>query len=63
MSMNNERFEKEILSRNAAISVSLYEILGIRARDFASEAKKLQSSFEQSREEIMTILGTKKEGE
>ena len=60
--MNNERFEKEILERNAAISVSLYEILGIRARDLADEARSLQASFEQTRDDIKMILSTEKEG-
>ncbi len=60
--MNNERFEKEILERNAAISVCLYEVLGIRARDLADEAKKLQVSFEQSRDDIKMILSLEKEG-
>lgn len=63
MSMNNGRFEKEIIERNAAISVSLYEVLGIRARDFADEAKKLQTSFEQTRDDIKMILPSEKEGE
>lgn len=61
--MNNGRFEKEIIERNAAISVSLYEVLGIRARDFADEAKKLQTSFEQTRDDIKMILPSEKEGE
>ncbi len=61
--MNNERFEKEIIERNAAISVSLYEVLGIRARDFADEAKRLQASFEQSYDDIKRILSLEKEGE
>lgn len=61
--MNNERFEKEILERNSAISVSLYEILGVRARDMAEEAKRLQSSFEKTCEETKAILASDKEGE
>ncbi len=61
--MNNGRFEKEIIERNAAISVSLYEVLGIRARDFADEAKRLQSSFERSYDDIKRILSLEKEGE
>lgn len=61
--MNNGRFEKEIIERNAAISVSLYEVLGVRARDFADEAKKLQTSFEQTRDDIKMILPSEKEGE
>ncbi len=61
--MNNERFEKEIIERNAAISVSLYEVLGIRARDFADEAKRLQTSFERSYDDIKRILSLEKEGE
>ncbi len=61
--MNNERFEKEIIERNAAISVSLYEVLGIRARDFADEAKRLQASFERSYDDIKRILSLEKEGE
>lgn len=60
--MNNERFEKEILERNAAISVSLYEILGLRARDLADEAKNLRASFEQTRDDIKMILSSEKEG-
>lgn len=61
--MNNGRFEKEIIERNAAISVSLYEVLGVRARDFADEAKRLQTSFEQTRDDIKMILSSEKEGE
>lgn len=61
--MNNGRFEKEIIERNAAISVSLYEVLGIRARDFADEAKRLQASFEQTRDDIKMILSSEKGGE
>ena len=61
--MNNGRFEKETIERNAAISVSLYEVLGIRARDFADEAKRLQTSFEQTRDDIKMILSSEKEGE
>ena len=61
--MNNGRFEKEIIERNAAISVSLYEVLGVRARDFADEAKRLQTSFEQTRDDIKMILPSEKEGE
>ncbi len=60
--MNNERFEKEILARNSAISVSLYEVLGIRARDMAEEAKRLQSSFEESCADAKAALASK-EGE
>ncbi len=60
--MNNERFEKEILERNVAISACLYEVLGVRARDLADEATKLQASFEQSRDDIKMILSLEKEG-
>ncbi len=60
--MIDERLEKEILKRNASISLSLYEVLGVRAGEMAKEAKRLQVSFTQSAQETMTILSME-EGE
>ncbi len=54
--MIDERLEKEILKRNASISLSLYEVLGVRAGEMAKEAKRLQVSFAQSAKETMAIL-------
>lgn len=60
--MSEGRFEQEILNRNTAVALSLYEVLGIRARDLAIQGKALQAAFEDSKKEVEELLSSSKEG-
>ncbi len=59
--MNNRRFEQDILNRNASITLSLYEVLGIRAKDLAAQGKTLQASFDESKKETVELLSSDEE--